>query len=346
MQTHFEADRHNFGRAVEIQERASGIWFQKPRSVFWEHLFFGVDSPLRRVFDTVGPNGTEPLSKYLFNLKVEQESLWSGAAKEVCNVDVEPTSEHFYGFGVLLAYAYLFGIRDLHRYNLVMTETHLQAVDAEVVLTDLVLPHETILLPFKDISFELSGISRLVSSLDALAERECERLFSGFIDLLSVAFCKQDELIATMSAIDNQHPIRVIVRNTGPYRAHLRGEMKIEDLILEERIQTERGDVPYFFKRSGEDALYWIESPDLRAAAVSTLGLFEKDVKRHAVAPANLIAFPNRIQQRLVHGLLFLQRKIAAPAAQYSFATRAIQLQGSRLVFSNPSEIYSSESQR
>ncbi len=42
-----QGDSHNFGRRVTV----SGGRVKKPRTVVWEHLLLGVDSPLRRLLD-------------------------------------------------------------------------------------------------------------------------------------------------------------------------------------------------------------------------------------------------------------------------------------------------------
>src|ERR1017187_4327930 len=148
------ADSHNFGKRVEKIRRARGALLPQPRTVFWEWLFFGKDSPLAEVFHGLGENGELPLSSFLFNLEVEVTEEWLGYSKELLEEKVDHLApSHFYGFGILLAYTYIFGIRDLHRQNLILTKSHLQPVDVEVVLTKLVLPSETLLLPFKNMGY-------------------------------------------------------------------------------------------------------------------------------------------------------------------------------------------------
>ena len=343
MATHFEADRHNFGRAVEMKERASGTWFQKPRSVFWEHLFFGKDSPLLPIFQVIGPNGSEPVSKYLFNLEVEVIDAWGGVSKEVLGEEILPTPEHFYGFGVLLGYSYLFGIRDLHCQNVVMTRTHLQAIDAEVVLTNLLLPHESVLLPFKDVTQSFAGIGKFGRSVASFSAEEINALFSGYVDLMSVAFSQVEPLLKSMAALDlKSHPVRVIIRNTGIYRAHISGAAPLGDLLPEEARQLERGDIPYFFRQIGRPDLLWVSSSNLDTAAVQALGPFQKDVQRHANDPIDLIPSSAKVFERLIHGLLFLQRKFPALPSILKFDNRTIALNAPQLTFSNPSQIFSS----
>lgn len=326
-----------------MKERASGTWFQKPRSVFWEHLFFGKDSPLLPIFQVIGPNGSEPISKYLFNLEVEVTGSWGGTSKEVLSQESLPTLEHFYGFGVLLGYSYLFGIRDLHCQNVVMTKTHLQAIDAEVVLTNLLLPHESVLLPFKDVTQGFSGIGKFGRSLASFTTEEINSLFSGYVDLMSVAFGQVDALQGSIAKLDLKgQPIRVIVRNTGVYRAHISGSATLGDLLPEEARQLERGDIPYFFRQIGRPDLLWVSSANLDTAAVQALGPFQKDVQRHATDPIDLIPSSAKVFERLIHGLLFLQRKFPSLPSVLKFNNRTIALNSPQLTFSNPSQIFSS----
>jgi len=186
-----EADLHNFGRSVQKVGRASGTYYQKPRPVYWERLFFGVDSPLASFF---GKGGAEFQPKHaLFNLETEIDADFTGLSREVLSVPASVERNHFYSFGVLLAYCYVFGVRDLHRHNILRTATHLQVVDAEVVLVKLLLPNETLLLPFKDIGAELASVSLLQIEYPAgLTEntRKSSRATSTPSSVLSVAVSK------------------------------------------------------------------------------------------------------------------------------------------------------------
>lgn len=52
----------------------------------------------------------------------------------------------------------------------------------------------------------------------------------------------------------NQYPVRVIIRHTLDYKNKI-----ATDLIEEEIVQLERGDVPYFFKFIGSGELYYFK---------------------------------------------------------------------------------------
>ncbi|HEY8269852.1 MAG TPA: DUF4135 domain-containing protein [Pseudobdellovibrionaceae bacterium] len=314
-----DADKHNFGQLVKPMERASSLYFRKPRPVFWEHLFFGKESPLESVFSEIGENGQVSLASLLFNLEIDVESEWLGYSKEIPRSNESVTDQHFYSFGVLLAYAYLFGIRDLHKFNLIKTKTHLQVIDAEVVLTNLILPNESVLLPFKDVPFNVCGLNLLVDSLVATISSQKQLIFAGYFDLFAVAFCKQRALLESLSVAASTAPIRIIIRNTKVYSNHLNGSSKILDLLSEEQAQLERGDIPYFFKRLGDNQLYWISSTDGNTSSVQSTDSFTTDVDRHAQQPSLLIGSPEVVEKKMAQGALFLQRKLGS-SDSYEFS--------------------------
>lgn len=304
------ADLHNFGKRVEKIRRDSGVWYQKPRTVFWEWLFFGKSSPLAEVFSITGENGESQLAGFLFNLETEVNSEWLGYSREQAEASVERLlPSHFYGFGVLLAYSYIFGIRDLHRQNLVMTETHLQVVDAEVVLTKLVLPSETILLPFKNIGYEFAGIGRLANSPKSLTHDQIREVFAGYFDLFKCAIRRKDEIAHALSDLDlSKHPARVIIRNTPDY-LRLLGRTRSQDLMVSESAQMERGDVPYYFKNIGGKSLNWLSSPDT-VGEESNLGRFSSDVQRHAQTASVLLEINLSTSQVMAQGAIQLIRHL------------------------------------
>lgn len=309
MQKPIDADKHNFGRIVKLIERDFHRWFCKPRPIFWEYLFFGKKSPVSDFFSGRGENGGEPLQKYLFNLDTEIESDWTGYSKEIRSLEkIEINSEHFYSFGVLLAYTFAFGIRDLHRSNLVLTESHLQPVDAEVVFTDLVLPNETILLPFKDIEFSQCGLSALGKEANKPSAENMDHLFSGYVDMFATLFRFRENLLLSFESVILNAPIRVIVRNTKIYKKHMSREALVYDFLPEEIKQLERDDIPYFFKRCGDDRVFWISGEDNEISSVQSLANFKSDISRHAQTPRHLLSDPALIEKKMVQGVFFLQK--------------------------------------
>ncbi|PIU00983.1 MAG: hypothetical protein COT74_00280 [Bdellovibrionales bacterium CG10_big_fil_rev_8_21_14_0_10_45_34] len=311
MRSAFVADKHNFGKSVQRFEQASGPWYRKPRSIFWEQLFFGNDSVLAPFFEKSGRNDSRTLSSYLFNLEIQRINDWEGISREIVSPEgIEIDDPHFYSFGVILAYSYIFGIRDLHKHNLVPTKGGLQVIDAEVALTNLLLPSETALLPYKDLSFERSGAQNIGSGLASFTADQKRRILAGYFDLFDIVFQNIDPLRSLLSEkINSTVPIRVILRNTKYYLAHLAGEISIEDLLLEERVQLERGDVPYFFKLIGERDLYWISSLAFDGVPVlSDLGGMRSEVERHARPISDLLISPTQLEQKVAQGTFLLAR--------------------------------------
>lgn len=309
----FEADRHNFGKCVERIERASGYWYRKPRSVYWEHLFFGQDSPIKSFFDSVGFNGERTLCEYLFNLNVEVETEWLGFSEEVSADEAPICDEHFYSLGVLMGYCYLFGIRDLHKYNLVVKKKRLQIIDAEVVLTNLILPNETLLLPFREILFESSAASLLCTDLKKYSARQIEKLFAGYFDVSTAILDNMPAIVSVLElSCQNNHSARVILKNTKQYRDFLTGRGSVNDFLPEEMIQLKRGDIPYFFKYVGKPDLHFISDP-FKAQIVSNLPVdLERDVNRHSKVPALLLPSPTAVAKKVVTGALYLRRALSS----------------------------------
>lgn len=300
----FLADKHNFGQQVEKIQRGFDIWYQKPRSVYWEWLFFGKTSPLKNLFNVKGKNGIRPIADYFFNLDVEIESKWSGSAKEIPTEVQKPTLEHFYSFGTLIAYCYIFGIRDLHKQNLIMTKTHLQAVDIEVVFTEILLPHETLLFPFKTIGYEFAGIGALINSKNELTKTQIEQVILGYWDLFDLITIRKVEIEKVLTELDfSEVPIRVIVRNTSEYKTLL--DNSLNNILPSEIEQLNRGDIPFYFKFVGNKNLYWLKTKELSQAEESPLE-FQKDIDRHGKYESTEWIKTRSSNQTLVQGLFYI----------------------------------------
>ena len=310
----FVADKHNFGQSVVRVDRGSDTWYRKPRSTFWERFFFGKDSPLRELFLMNSVGSSRELATHLFNLDVEVTQNWLGFAKEVTGTDrLKTVRDLWYSYGVLIAYSYIFGIRDLHKHNVLITNNGMQAVDAEVVLSKLILPCETALLPYKNVPFDVSAISRL-SSTTNLNDSQVREIFDGFLDTFRVAFEKSDDIKGVVhETVPKDVPIRVILRNTKDYLSHLSSQVRISDLLHEEEVQLNRGDIPFFFKFLGERNLFFIASPNSDyQRVISDLGSFQPDVDRHACSIDELLPSQEALDKKMAQGVLYLCRLFEA----------------------------------
>lgn len=342
------ADRHNFGQHVKPMEGASclraPVYFQKPRTVFWEELFFGNSSPLRSIFSVLGRNSGLLVHEALFNLEVQSLGEWSGASLQVLSApDDKFGLDLFSRFGMLLGYAYVFGIRDLHYTNVVRTKTNLQVIDAEVVLTDLVLPHETLLLPFKEVAWKDCGLSLLADSAESLTPEQTQAILAGYVDVMAVIDERRDEILAVFESLDLSAPIRIILRNTGEYTSLLKAG-SFDSLLDGERMQMERQDIPYFFKRLGSNEVFWVSGVNTdrsyEFAALSVGSAFGSDVARHAVDTKSLLMsrivgegqHDNRIEERLLRGIAYLQKHLGG-SGQFNWRDKILNFKNGSLTF-------------
>lgn len=310
----FEADSHNFGQSVQKIGRGSEVYFRKPRPVYWEWLFFGRNSPLSSFFQTGG------CARFLFNLEVEIQTATSGISRQVEEDAGSPiTNEHLYGFGVLLCYAYAFGIRDLHANNVIKTKSHLQVIDAEVVLARLLLPHESLLLPYKDVGSNLCGAASLFDAGSALDDKSLDSVFDGYAAAANCFLQSRTGIMSELNARSaeiNSIPIRHIARDTVQYRRIQ--ENSLEHPIFDaEKVQLDRGDIPYFFKRLGQSEVFTYADAKGTPLKVELPSAFQKGAAREAINPADLLS-ADRLNLLVATGALFLGKTLSPRTSTYS----------------------------
>jgi lantibiotic modifying enzyme len=311
-----DADPHNFGLRVCALEYGGRLFFKKPRSIFWEKLFFGVNSPLREILlRRQSQSDIQNFCERNFALKFQDiDSSGTTLSEQVSSQRSNLENQTFFNFGALCAYAFAFGILDLHRDNVVARSSHLQVVDVEVVLSKLILPDQTLLLPFAGIGTEKSAFSHLSCGTyvpEQFLSSLCDGYYSFCLTLSSHA-----ETLATCitAAIKTQKrcPIRVIIRRTREYLDRLHSG-NFDGLYESEVIQLQRGDVPYYFKLYNDSNVYYYTSKE---------GEFVKTrLEGPQLKLANAIGHPiedlltkNRLLGELLpNGLLLLARKLVAP---------------------------------
>lgn len=147
-------------------------------------------------------------------------------------------------------------MQDLHRGNLIQVGNDLQPIDVEIVFSKLVGPSQTILIPGPNITWERTALSLVASRPRNLSQSHLLDLIIGFHETLTFLREQKTKLINIIAPmIEKQNPeIRVIFRETRTYRERL------PDLLREERLQLERGDIPYFFKFFGRRELFFYTS--------------------------------------------------------------------------------------
>jgi hypothetical protein len=317
------ADFHNFGKAVTKFIDNGTAFYLKPRPVYWEWLFFGNETPLKELLNS--PLQLDPGAKFegaisiassVLGLQVSnQRSIHSGFSREISRIDkfdLARSHEQIFKYGVLIFYCYVFGILDIHNENIIFSENRFQVIDAEIVLSKLLLPDETLLLPFKDISFEDSALCLVFKSLESLSPDDFFALVAGFA---SCAFeidketKNIDEILNDELSKNLEVPIRVIFRNTRKYYQHLRGEIALS-LMPEEKIQMDRGDIPYFFKFINHSDLFWYTSPEGEFQTAQVPDEFLTAVNRVGICPSVLLDKKRIRKDLFAPGVLLLARKL------------------------------------
>jgi hypothetical protein len=309
------ADLHNFGQAVQKIGRGSEKVYQKPRPIYWEWLFFGQNSPLSLFFEQ-SRIGTFSPRQVIFNLSTEFHSNYSGVSSEIIGLPGTKTlSTHAYSLGVLLAYCYIFGIRDLHRHNLVKTKTHLQVVDVEVVFSKLILPHETLLLPFKEVGSDLCGASTILEPHNVPPEI-MELILNGYMDVFDSVIGQLDRINSILETRPEMMaiPVRHILRDTFQYRAWKKVVPAIP-FFESELLQLTRGDIPYFFKFLGQSDVFEYTDRSGEFSPVDLPVEFLKGALREAQAPSTLLSERRLREQLLGPGLLYLAKKLLSATA-------------------------------
>lgn len=280
-------DSHNFGR--QVARRADRLL--KPRSVFWEWLMLGADSPLRRLLDELAESDGLPRDTFAFLPTLKFYRARSGAGGEVQQVALEPLGrasaarrrELSQIVGSSLALWSWLGASDLHWENLVLgRDGEGRAVfgplDIELLLADLSLPTETKLLPDADPEYaelcrHAAGVRRALPVLgkpidvgDLLAMLSSYHALLALLERHSAAIAR---VIAAAPGLE-QAPIRVLLRSTGEYVAG-DPEQLWPPLLDAEREQLERGDVPYFFRLYGRRGIHFYADSTLRTFATLPL---------------------------------------------------------------------------
>lgn len=268
-------DSHNFGKRVHRHVSRGNLIF-KPRTVFWEWLFFGKSSRFfRAVSELCEFENSVPGLDFEGNVK----NPWMGSACEVHDEEISGckiTPSDLRVAGALLAYCQAFGLTDLHNENVFFGSSGgriwIQPIDIECVLARSKLPSETHLVPnhtYKN--YAICGYSRLF---------QCDALTSHGDGLVRVAIAYADAILKIKSQFkmldellrkeisSHNIPIRVILRETKAYRRHLDRLIDIDQMTPEfpleycEKEQLHRNDIPYFFRNFGSPDLFYCTSED------------------------------------------------------------------------------------
>lgn len=272
-------DSHNFGRRVSLR----GDRVEKPRTIVWEHLLLGADSPLRRLLDEVAERDGLGKETFAFLPRLQCAPSSSGPGGEVERVELDPlpdldpegrlTLARIVGRSLAL-WSWL-GVADLHWENLVIGkgaagQTIFAPLDVEMILDDFTLPTQTKLLPDADPEYaqicrHACGVRRVLPYLgkpvDApllLAMAAAYRSTLAFLDRHARAIA---DVFARLPGL-SETPIRVCLRGTDEY-VRARTEPLWPPLLDGEAEQLARGDIPYFFRFLGRPGIHYYADPEL-----------------------------------------------------------------------------------
>ncbi|HEX5098612.1 MAG TPA: hypothetical protein VFV94_03900 [Polyangiaceae bacterium] len=265
-----EGDTHNFGRRVSVGAR----WVKKPRTVFWEWLVLGVDSPLRALLSELAER--DGLGASQFGFLPALRFRRSSRAGEVERLHIEPLGrlsardkrELSVAVGSSLALFSWLGVADLHWENLALGrgaggQVIFAPLDIEIALSDLALPTETKLLP--DVDPEYAAICRHAAGVRRVLPYLGKPIDAGallamadaYVLVLSLLERHRTALARTIAAAPGfaEAQIRVCLRGTDEYV--LAETLPSPPLLDAELEQLARGDIPYFFRLYGQPGIRW-----------------------------------------------------------------------------------------
>jgi hypothetical protein len=271
-------DSHNFGRQVVVR----GARVLKPRTVLWEWLLLARESPLRCALNHAAEQaGAAETFAFLPSLRFYASS--QGFGGEVQRLELgalgRPSSvlrlELSRVVGRALALFSWLGVADLHWENLVLGRDRRDRIvfgplDVEMILADLSLPTETKLLPdgdpdYVEVCRHAAGVRRVLPYLGKPIRSPHLLAMAGAylstLDLLERHRSALAQSVAQLPGLKDT-PIRVCLRGTDEY-VRARSAPPWPPLLEAERVQLERGDIPYFFRFYGRAGLHYFDNREL-----------------------------------------------------------------------------------
>lgn len=265
------ADLHNFGRSVFLE----GQWVNKPRNVYWEQCFLG-DSSVRQFIEQSFDKEYHPF-KIIPKLQFKELTSTSGTEefyKPVNNVVGNISDSESWLIGSSLALWSFFGAGDLHWENIIYGRDEnnnlvLFPVDLEVFGREIKLPSHTWLIEDVTIPYNYCGFYNFLSSISN--KLSPIYLVDGYINSLKKLNDISSKLCRILSRENNRRPFisRLIFRKTMSYQSYLNNVSDPKDfqipLFNEEKLQLDRGDIPYFYKYLNGDPTIYVYNQDMQA---------------------------------------------------------------------------------
>lgn len=316
-------DLHNFGAAVQKIELNGSIYYKKPRTMFWENLFFGESSPLKSVFQNTLLSNYFCLAEVQFEGELLQKAI---IPSHSCNF-------HFENFGFLMAYCFCMGLQDLHYRNVIVTDISVQPIDVEVVFSNLLGPSQTLLVPGSNIEFARSALGCLFSSSEQFSQKNILDLINGFYNGMLKILNLTDEILHVLPS-EEFHKInnRIIFRNTREYFSDGL------DLIPEEKVQLDRGDVPYFFKKFSSKNIYYFNAKNEFVSIRNLPSKFQKIVDTIGWLPESILSKERLREKTIPFGILGLTARFLTHLnglSKIELSNGSIELHGNFIIFNS-----------
>ena len=324
-------DFHNFGKRVEYRIDPKGHpAFFKPRTLYWEYQFLCANSELRRsLVQYLGHDCLAPLGNIGF---FSDDGFQSGYMEPVEEC-LEQDKRSFESFAEVAAIATAFGMVDLHFTNCLITHSSrfgILDIECPFFLCESVA--ETALVGRRNLPFERSGIARLSPLLatnpDAPEIAKLVITHYKALDQLGQFASQIRQVLQNLPV--NQVTIRILMRSTRDYRNHEPGS---EPFFDEERIQLERGDIPYFFKFPGNDTAFFYNTPSSFKAIKEVPSIFKNVVERSGASFLALFATERLLRIKAQSALLLAHRALSMAKLNTAICDEIdIRLDSERLV--------------
>jgi hypothetical protein len=351
-------DTHNFGRSVRLHDEH---WVAKPRSTFWEQLFLAEGSRFRGALDSI--LGDEPIADCMPRLAFDRAPNNPGTTlMERLRVDpILATCDLEYALealGGLLAVSAWFGLEDLHSGNVMCGADKrtgkfvIFPIDIEVALSDIRLLSNIGLVHIDHGRQKIAGAAPLFNLIRKASPKERLAVPLGYMRTAKKLLLGRTRLAKALRDTKGAYsaPIRVVLRDTRDYVDHQEGRplsqrIDASPFAPEERVQLDRGDVPYFFRTLKDPRIRYYRSADLRktdfvspdwamARAKPLLQpkeIFGLDDRNEALYEQGAMMLVAQFMPRDFHGRLFY-RNLFANALK-----RSIQIQfNSETLFKGP----------
>lgn len=286
-------DPHNFGQRTVRR----GKYFYKPREMQWEFFFLSKNSPLKSILP-------KDLARSLLHLEI---SLKNKTSKKITKVTKVRNLKKFWKqSGQTCAWATLFGMTDLHRGNVIISEEGPVIIDLETALLPLSNVEQTGLIDNSDESMKwATGFAELFE----LSRRpdykfDYDLFISGFYDVLNWALKDNKMLLASLKENEStlsQSDNRFILRNSREY------ENQKSKFLPEERVQLSRRDVPYFYTHKNDPKVYFKVDPNGKSKSVKTIPPHARELLAKHQASITQVISPKRIKSLIKSAPLSLR---------------------------------------